>query len=150
MDDEVKRRVVVGVDGSPPASEALRWAAKEAEIRKAELHVVGVWSFPAYLDPMGGVHPLPSLIEATEARERQLLDEVIVSVLGESPSVPIVKVLRCGSTAPELLAESEGADLLVVGSRGRGGFLSVLLGSTAMHCVQHAKVPVAVVRAAAN
>lgn len=140
------RRIVVGIDGSAPAREALRWAAKEAQLRGAELHVVGVWSFPAYLDPMGGVHPLPSLMEATEARERKLLDDEILGVLGTLPPVPIVRTLRCGSTAPELLAEAQGADLLVVGSRGRGGFLSVLLGSTAMHCVQHGAVPVAVVR----
>lgn len=101
-----------------------------------------------YLDPMGGAHPLPNLLERTEARERKMIDDEIACVLGTSPAVRVVTTLRCGSTAPELLAESVGADLLVVGSRGRGGFLSALLGSTAMHCAQHSSVPVAVIRVA--
>lgn len=146
MATKAEHRIVVGVDGSEASREALRWAATEAEARGAELHVVGVWSFPMYLDPMGGAHPLPNLLERTEARERKLIDDEIIRVLGTSPAVRVVPKLRCGSTAPELLAESVGADLLVVGSRGRGGFLSALLGSTAMHCVQHSSVSVAVVR----
>jgi nucleotide-binding universal stress UspA family protein len=147
MEAKTAHRIVVGIDGSAASREALRWAAKEAEARGVGLQVVGVWSFPMYLDPMGGAHPLPDLLERTEERERKMIDDEIVGVLGASPAVSITKTLRCGSTAPALLAESDGADLLVIGSRGRGGFLSVLLGSTAMHCVQHASVPVAVVRA---
>jgi nucleotide-binding universal stress UspA family protein len=147
MDTKTGHRIVVGIDGSEASREALRWAAIEAEARSVELHVVGVWSFPMYLDPMGGAHPLPNLLERTEERERKMIDGEIESVLGTLPAVTIVKTLRCGSTAPELLDASQGADLLVVGSRGRGGFMSALMGSTAMHCVQHATVPVAVVRA---
>ncbi len=147
MDTKTGHRIVVGIDGSDASREALRWAAIEAEARSVELEVVGVWSFPMYLDPMGGAHPLPNLLERSEERERKIIDSEIESVLGTSPAIPIVKTLRCGSTAPELLEACRGADLLVVGSRGRGGFMSALLGSTAMHCVQHATVPVAVVRA---
>jgi nucleotide-binding universal stress UspA family protein len=147
MDTKTGHRIVVGIDGSDASREALRWAATEAQARNVELHVVGVWSFPMYLDPMGGAHPLPNLLERSEERERKIIDSEIESVLGTSPAISIVKTLRCGSTVPELLDASRGADLLVVGSRGRGGFMSALLGSTAMHCVQHATVPVAVVRA---
>jgi nucleotide-binding universal stress UspA family protein len=147
METKSAHRIVVGIDGSAASREALRWAASEAEARGVDLQVVGVWSFPMYLDPMGGAHPLPNLLERTEERERMMIDNEVACVLGTSPAIPIVKTLRCGSTAPELLEESAGADLLVVGSRGRGGFLAALMGSTAMHCVQHASVPVVVVRA---
>jgi nucleotide-binding universal stress UspA family protein len=146
MDAKTAHRIVVGIDGSEASRHALRWAANEAHVRDVELEVVGVWSFPMYLDPMGGAHPLPDLLERSEERERTLLDDEIAYVLGATPAVPIKITLRCGSTAPALLEEAKGSDLLVVGSRGRGGFFSMLLGSTAMHCVQHASVPVAVVR----
>jgi nucleotide-binding universal stress UspA family protein len=147
METKTGHRIVVGIDGSEASREALRWAANEADVRGVDLQVVGVWSFPMYLDPMGGAHPLPNLLERTEERERKMIDDEIQSVLGTSPVISITKTLRCGSTAPELLDASVGAELLVVGSRGRGGFMSALMGSTAMHCVQHATVPVAVVRA---
>ena len=139
-------RIVVGVDGSPASREALRWAASEAEIRGVPLEVVGVWSFPTYVDPMGTTFATPSMLERTEANEKQMIEDEVAAVLDGSCTAPITKTLRCGSTSAELLDAAKGADLLVIGSRGRGGFLSLLLGSTAMHCVQHASVPVVVVR----
>lgn len=145
-----KPRIVVGVDGSEPARHALRWAAKEAELRDAVLEIVGVWSFPMYLDPAGGAFPLPGMVEKTEQREREIIDNEVAAMFGTNDRPPILTTIRCGSTATELLAVSEGAVLLVVGSRGRGGFLSMLLGSTALHCVQHAPVPVAVIHVPKN
>lgn len=139
------QRIVVGIDGSETARQALRWAADEAALRSADLEVVLVWSYPYYVDPVGGVYPLPSMFDATEQRERGLLDEEIKTVLGEAPTINIVRTTRCGSTAPELLDAAKGADLLVLGSRGRGGFMSMLLGSTSMHCVQHSPCPVIVI-----
>jgi nucleotide-binding universal stress UspA family protein len=147
MSANTEHRVVVGIDGSPASREALRWAASEAEIRHVTLEVVGVWSFPTYVDPMGTTYATPSMLERTEANEKKMVDDEVAAVLGSTSKVPITKTLRCGSTAGELLDAAKGADLLVVGSRGRGGFLSLLLGSTAMHCVQHASVPVVVVHA---
>jgi nucleotide-binding universal stress UspA family protein len=140
-----RRRVVVGVDSSEPARHALAIAAREAELRGADLDVVGVWSFPTYVDPMGGVYPLPGQVDRTKAREEEMIKGEVEKVLGQKPRVRINILTPCGSTAAELLAAAAGADLLVVGSRGRGGFLSMLLGSTATHCVRHARCPVMVI-----
>ncbi len=140
-------RIVVGIDGSEPARAALRWAAEEAKLRGANLEVVGAWTFPMYVDPMGGAFPLPGMFEKTEANERDMIEAEVKAVLGDTPEVPVELSIRCGSTATELLAAAEGADILVVGSRGRGGFSSLLLGSTALQCIHHATCPVTVVRA---
>lgn len=139
-------RIVVGIDGSEPARAALRWAAEEAKLRGASLEVVGAWTFPMYVDPMGGAFPLPGMFEKTEANERDMIEAEVKAVLGDKPEVPVELSIRCGSTATELLAAAEGADILVVGSRGRGGFSSLLLGSTALQCIHHATCPVTVVR----
>jgi nucleotide-binding universal stress UspA family protein len=146
MEVNDRPRIVVGIDGSECSRKALRWAANEARLRKATLEVVGVWSFPTYVDPMGGAYPMPGMIDQTEDNERKMIDDEVASVLGEDRSVTVKKTLRCGSTANELLDVAAGADLLVVGSRGRGGFATLLLGSTAMTCAHNASVPVVVVR----
>lgn len=142
-------RIVVGVDGSPASRAALAWAGTEAELRGAELDVVAVWAFPAYIDPLGGAYLLPGAMGETESREKAKLEESVIQVLGPNPSFPIRQITMCGSTTTELLTAAEGADLLVVGSRGRGGFLSLLLGSTALQCVQHAPCPAVVIHAPA-
>jgi nucleotide-binding universal stress UspA family protein len=143
-------RIVVGIDGSDPARAALDWAAKEAELRGAKLEVVGAWAFPMYVDPMGGAFPMPGMYEKTEANEREMVEAEVAKVLGAEPKLPVEIVIRCGSTATELLAAAEGADMLVIGSRGRGGFASLLLGSTALQCIHHATCPVTVVRMPPN
>lgn len=74
-----------------------------------------------------------------------MLDEEVTKVLGVESTVNVIRTTRCGSTAPELLDAAKGADLLVVGSQGQGEFMSMLLGSSSMHCVQHAPCPVVVV-----
>lgn len=145
-----KARIVVGIDGSEPARAALAWAAKEAELRDATLEVVGAWAFPMYVDPMGGAFPMPGMYEKTEANEREMVEGEVRTVLGATPAVPVEIAIRCGSTATELLDAAKGADLLVVGSRGRGGFASLLLGSTALQCIHHAPCPVTVVRSPAE
>ena len=142
-----KGRSVVGIDGSDPARATLEWAAKEAELRGAKLEIVGAWAFPMYVDPMGGAFPMPGMYEKTEANEREMIEAEVAKVLGPNPNIAYEIMVRCGSTATELLAAAEGADLLVIGSRGRGGFASLLLGSTALQCIHHATCPVTVVRA---
>ena len=139
------QHIVVGVDGSEGGRAALAWAGQEAQLRSADLEVVLVWSYPYYVDPVGGAFALPGIVESTEAQERALLDAEIFEVLGETPAVTVQRTTRCGSTSRELLDAAQGADLLVVGSRGRGGFRSMLLGSTSMQCVHHAPCPVVVV-----
>ncbi len=142
---DAEKRVVVGVDGSPSARRALQIAAREASLRGARLEVVGVWAFPVYVDFVGGVYPLPGEVGTTIEREEELLAGEVSAVLGPS-ATDVTLLTPCGHVAKELLAAAEGADLLVVGSRGKGGFRSALLGSTANYCAHHATCPVMIVR----
>ncbi|NIH69190.1 universal stress protein [Modestobacter marinus] len=144
-------RVVVGVDGSPGSRAALAWALVSAARTGAALAVVSAfpvdfyWSDPYLLD-RGRIEALRS---HTEARTRELVDEVrrepaVASVPGAS-SVAAAVVVVPGAAAEHLVETSAGAAQLVVGSRGRGGVRSTLLGSVALHCSTHARCPVVVV-----
>ncbi|SNS42419.1 Nucleotide-binding universal stress protein, UspA family [Geodermatophilus pulveris] len=138
-------RVVVGVDGSSGARAALRFALEDAARRGVPLEVVAAYRPPEewldfYVVRDVDVDP----IERT-ARERAqaLLDEVLPAVPRPPAEVAVRAVL--GTAADVLVRESAGADLLVVGSRGHGGFSSVLLGSVGLQCVLHATCAVTVV-----
>jgi len=137
------RRVVVGVDGSPGSRAALRRAAEEARARQVELQVVRAYR-PAPVYPGGG-RPWPAATEPTQRETEQSLAAVVEEVLGAEPG-SVRLTVECGPTASVLLHAADGADLLVVGSRGRGGFASLLLGSVSMHCLHHATGPLQVVR----
>jgi nucleotide-binding universal stress UspA family protein len=133
--------IVVGVDGSEPSKDALRWAARQAELTGAELRVVMSWELPA----ISYWAVMPQEWDIEEAT-RQAVEETVSETLGDSPAIqPSVVVVR-GSAAPVLLAQARDADLLVVGSRGHGGFTGMLIGSVSEHCVSHAHCPVVVVR----
>ncbi|MCU4186894.1 universal stress protein [Acidiferrimicrobium sp. IK] len=131
--------VVVGVDGSEPSKEALRWAAEQARLVGARLRVVLSWELPS----VAYMAPLPAGLDFDKDAHR-VLDEEIAGVLGQ-PDVDIEKVVAEGHPAPVLLELSKDADLLVVGSRGHGEFAGMLLGSVSEHCVSHATCPVVVV-----
>ena len=137
------RRVVVGVDGSPGSRAALRRAAEEARARQVELHVVQAYR-PAVGDPGGGGPWLPA-IDRTQREIEQSLAAVVEEELGTAPP-PVRLTVECGPTASVLLHAAQGVDLLVVGSRGRGGFATLLLGSVSMHCLHHATGPLQIVR----
>lgn len=134
------QRIVVGVDGSPGSQAALRWAVDEARLRGAALEVVRVWSWPVpYVGPgMAGLDPA-LLAEGEEA----LLEEALSQV--DTSGLDVDRVLVEGPAAHRLIEQAKGADLLVVGSRGRGGFRGLLLGSVSQQVVQHAPAPVVVV-----
>jgi nucleotide-binding universal stress UspA family protein len=136
--------IVVGVDGSPESKEALRWALEEARLRAATVRAVYAWRDPYTLAPGFG---LPEDFEFDALRERavETLDAVIAEVDGTS-DVLVDGVVAEGAAASVLVDAAEGADLLVVGSRGHGGFVGLLLGSVSQQCVQHAPCPVLVVR----
>ena len=142
-------RIVVGVDGSAPADEALRWAAEEARIRKATLVPVCVYTRPAGWLGMGETMGAPITVEVTDdelaAYARQTLDEA-VEKLEDTGGLEIERTVLEGRPAAALTEASADADLLVVGNRGHGDLSSVLLGSVGMHCVHHAPCPVVVVR----
>jgi nucleotide-binding universal stress UspA family protein len=148
--------VVVGVDGSAGSRVALEWAWAEAARRGARLDVVSAfpvddyWTDPLLLDA-GRAEAVRS---ATAARLRTLVEEVRAGTGGggradAAAAVDVDVTVVAGAPAEHLLRRSEGAGLLVVGSRGRGGVRSMLLGSVALHCSAAARCPVVVVHPAA-
>ena len=138
-------RVVVGVDGSPGSRAALLWAMAYAGRRGAELRVLSAFPVETYWgDPMLIDERRIAAVRAdTEDRARALVDEVRSQLGGPGGVVEVLVVP--GPAAQEVLGAAEGADLLVVGSRGRGSVRSTLLGSVALHAVTRARCPVVVV-----
>jgi nucleotide-binding universal stress UspA family protein len=135
--------IVVGVDGSAQSKGALEWAADEAQRRRASLTVVMVWENPnrdMWIPRIQRGEDRPLLL--TE----RALDRVVEAVLGPRPRVPVEKVAVEGPAAKVLVERAKDAEMLVVGSRGRGGFGGVVLGSVSLHCASHARCPVVVVR----
>jgi nucleotide-binding universal stress UspA family protein len=143
--DRNPTRIAVGVDGSPPAARALEWAAVEAFTWGAQLDVIHCWDYP-YV-PLGA--------SSSETQERIRLDAVheldtLVDALRSSrPDLDAVRIERHvvnGSPSGVLLDAAARSDMLVVGTRGRGGFRTLLVGSAAQHVAQHSTSPVVVVR----
>ena len=138
--------IVVGVDGSPNSAHALDWAMQEAATRHAPLTVVAVHAVPkSYWGhiPVVGPSDSPALEELRRSVEE--MSQQAASRIGDAspPSVNIRAV--SGFPVEELLATSQEADLLVVGSRGAGGFARLLIGSVSNQVVQHATCPVVVI-----
>jgi nucleotide-binding universal stress UspA family protein len=136
------QRIVVGVDGSNPSRRALRWAADQALRWGATLEAVMSVDDP--LKNMWVPHDRsgPGIVETT----RKALERTARSVLGDSPEVKVELLAIEGPPAKALIEASEGCDLLVVGSRGLGGFAGLVMGSVSLQCVSHAPCPVVVVR----
>ena len=139
--------IVVGVDGSGGGAAALEFAAAEAALRKTGLRVVSAWEVP--VPTYGGeLAPAPTLVpEAIEAyrdRAQQVADDA-ASKAKELFSLDVEAVAVQGQPADVLLAQAGGAELIVVGRRGLGGFKSLLLGSVSQQVVHHATSPVVVV-----
>jgi len=134
-------RIIVGVDGSDSAQAALRWAVRQAKLAGGRVEAVIAWHYPAvYGWETAGVDG------DFEGDARQALAEALAAVTGQEPDVPVVPLVTEGYPADVLLHAAKGADLLVLGSRGRGGVTSALLGSVSLHCVMHAHCPVLVLR----
>jgi nucleotide-binding universal stress UspA family protein len=144
---ESVRRIVVGVDGSSSSKTALAWAVRQAELTGASVEAVIAWHYPAMA---GGVLFGPTgdtyTADYGEFAATALNGAVAESVDPEGP-VKVSLTVREGSAPQVLLDASAGADLLVVGSRGHGGFTEALLGSVSQACVHHARCPVVIVRA---
>ncbi|GHB39308.1 universal stress protein [Streptomyces viridiviolaceus] len=139
-------RIVVGVDGSDSSKQALRWAVRQAELTLGAVEAVTAWDFPQFHGALGWLPPSSSDEAAVEGRAREELAAAVAETVGSQPPVEVRAEARYGTPASVLLNASHGASLLVVGSRGLGGFAGLLLGSVAQHCVQHAACPVVVVR----
>jgi nucleotide-binding universal stress UspA family protein len=139
-------RIVVGVDGSEHSRRALRWALEEADLRGASLEAVAAWSYPylAGADAVATVAVDPRELQATTARA---LEEALEECATPAQRDAVKRTVVEDRPARALLDAANGADLLVVGSRGRGGFAGLLLGSVSSQCVHHASCPVVVVPA---
>jgi nucleotide-binding universal stress UspA family protein len=132
----------VGVDGSPSSMKALRWAIRQAKLTGAEVEAVTAWSYPSGY----GWAALSDGAADFEGDAGKLLVKALAQVSGIAPDVVVEPLVAQGHAADVLVRAAEGADLLVVGSRGHGGFAGMLLGSVSQHCVQHAPCPVLVLR----
>ena len=143
--------IVVGVDHSEGAKAALRFALEEARLRQATLRVVHAWQF-GYIGATGLEGWLPAVggeLEDFRKGAAAALDETLRELAADTDGVTIERRPEQGTAAEVLIEESRGADLLVVGSRGHGGFAQLLLGSVSQQCAQHAFCPVVIVRGAA-
>jgi len=133
-------RIVVGVDGSKPSDDALRWARFLAESTGGTLQAVFVWPSLAEWAWVGVPQNLDPSKDAT-----RFLDQALDRVFGDDRPARLQATVAEGSPTKALLQISEGARMLVVGSRGRGGFTGLLLGSVSAACAEHAHCPVLVV-----
>lgn len=143
----VWKRVVVGVDGSSSSARALRFAADEAREHAAELYVVTSYTIPA--PPVAvGAYAVPPWRDESEwlADAERTLNATLRETLGDDPGITVTNQAVEGSAAKVLIDASEQADLIVVGTRGHGGFAGMLLGSVSQHLTAHAACTVAVVR----
>ena len=131
-------RIVVGVDGSVESVEALRRAAELAVKFGSTVVVISVWHYPvSYTGIPAGWKP--------DRDAQEVADEVADQVFGLNWPEWLTTDIRSGAPAQVLVEESRSSDLLVVGSRGRGGFIGLLLGSVSSQCAEHAACPVLIV-----
>lgn len=135
-----RARIVVGVDGSRQSYDALRWAAHFAQVFGARLDAVTAWEYPPALgwsvvpddwDPAGDM--------------RKVLQQAVADVFGDEPPPGLKMQVHEGGAAKVLIDASNGALMLVVGSRGHGGFAGLLLGSVSANVAEHAPCPVLII-----
>ena len=136
------RHVVVGVDGSEPSKQALRWAQFLAQATASTIEAVAVWQ--PYIAYGGGWATVPADWNPAQDAETNLT-ATIEAVFGQHRPAGLELTVREGTAARVLLDASQGAQMLIVGSRGHGGFTGLLLGSVSATCAEHATCPVLVI-----
>jgi nucleotide-binding universal stress UspA family protein len=133
-------RIVVGVDGSVQSQAALDWGVQEARLRQGEVLALASWHYPYVTDATG------------QAWDYEAFEQDVQSVLAEElqrvadPAVQITGQVVQGNPAAALVEASRDADLVIVGSRGHGGFAGLLLGSVSSNLAHHAHCPVLIIR----
>jgi nucleotide-binding universal stress UspA family protein len=132
-------RIVVGVDGSEHGNAALRWAVDEALVHEAEIVAVFAWQMPFI--------GIPGAFDRDEMERicKRFVEETVAAIVPE-PRVPITRIVAEGDVSASLIAAAKSADMLVLGSRGRGGFAGLKLGSVSQECAQHAACPVVIIK----
>jgi nucleotide-binding universal stress UspA family protein len=135
--------IVVGVDGSEASERALRWAIEEARLRDTRVLAVQAWLCPA----LGIGHRRGAIPGYEELRQDagEILDAAVNAVGDVAHGVTVERRLVEGIPAEVLIAAADGAAMLVLGSRGLGGFAGLLLGSVGQQCAHHARCPVVIV-----
>lgn len=134
-------RIIVGVDGSPASVDAIRWAARQASLTGETLEAVICWTIPAsYGVAFGGEDAIDWKQNAEQA-----LEEALTDAIGDG-AASVQRTVEQGHPSYVLVEASKRADLLVVGSRGHGGFVGLVLGSVSTHVVSHSACPVTVTR----
>ena len=135
--------IVVGVDGSEGSRDAVTWAARQARVTDAPVRLVASWRWPSYVTrvPPGADPAADTQRTSTTCSPR---------AKQQFPDVEITGSVVQGPAGPALLTQAEGAQLLVVGARGRAAFPGMLLGSVAEYCVRNGPCPVVVVRTLAD
>jgi nucleotide-binding universal stress UspA family protein len=143
-----RERIVAGVDGSASSVEALRWAVRQAELTGATVDAVIAWQYPAAAVGFGW----GAVADDTDYAElaAKTVAEAISEAVDPATDVRVRPVVVHGYPAEVLTEHAAGADLLVVGSRGHGGFAGALLGSVSQHCTHRAPCPVVVIRGKAR
>ena len=136
-----EHRIVVGVDGSVQSERALDWAITQAQRGGAALEIVTAWTFPMALG-----YAFTATVNEVRQAAQNVVDGAIARVTKVAPDVVVRGHPAEESPGPALVNACGGADLLVVGSRGMGGFKELLLGSVSQFCTRHASCSVAVVR----
>ena len=139
-------RIVVGVDGSASSLAALRWAVHQAGLTGGTVDAVVAWRMPPAMTGFGFA-PV-AVAEGSEMQQtaKRALDRAVSKVAGPDGGPAVRRLAVQGFPAPVLIGASADADLLVLGSRGHGGFTGALLGSVSQHCVRHAHCPVVIIR----
>jgi nucleotide-binding universal stress UspA family protein len=143
--DAVHGPIVVGADGSENAALAVRWAAAEATARGTPLHIVHATG----LDTRAGLRPDSARQLALDAGQ-DILDEAVAQAISQVPGPTVAAMLSQDSAVPALLGEAGENGMIVVGSRGLGGFSALLLGSVGLRTATRATVPLVVVRGASD
>jgi nucleotide-binding universal stress UspA family protein len=138
---EVEGRIVVGIDGSEPAERALHWAVSEATLRDAPLHLVTAWMFPMALG-----YSFTATVPQIHDAAREACERAAEQVRQRAPQLRVSTETAQQEPGPALVAAAKDAELLVVGSRGVGGFEGLVMGSVSQYCTRHAKCTVVVVR----
>jgi len=139
--------IIVGVDHSEGAKAALQFAVDEAKLRQSTLRAVHAWQFSFETRGIeGGLYPavLPDLSDIHSAAKAEL-EAAIAEAIVDSDGIAVERCVIEGTPGAVLVAESQDADMLVVGSRGHGGFAGLLLGSVGAQCAHHAACPVVII-----
>jgi nucleotide-binding universal stress UspA family protein len=138
---EGRRRIVVGFDGSDPSIRALDWAIGQAAHIPAVIDVVTAWTFPLVMG-----YAFTTTVSEVEHSAHTLVDEALTHAADLEPDVVVRGEVVDGAPGPVLVKAGVGADLLVVGSRGHGGWHDLVLGSVGAYCARHAPCSVVIIR----